>query len=208
VKDQHKTPTRLHRLSLFCMAAALTALSVTACGSSSPARDSPTPANATGTITPAGSGSSDSAPPDATTSAISNSSSTAGGSVADGIGHPVNVCALLPTATVAQVTGEPITIAKEDDTLSANKIYDCTYTSADGTASVTVDVKAQNAAIAYNAELQANGSGAHPITGLGDKAFSAITGVDALFGNVAIVVSNLQSDDAAESLIRTLQPKL
>jgi len=56
--------------------------------------------------------------------------------------------------------------------------------------------------------VPANGTGAKQISGLGDKAFSAITGVEALFGNVSITVSNLRSDAAAETPIRTLQPKL
>jgi len=46
------------------------------------------------------------------------------------------------------------------------------------------------------------------INGLGDKAFTSIAGVYALFGDVQIVVSDLQSDDAAATLIKTLQPKL
>jgi hypothetical protein len=181
-----------HRRNLLCAAATIAALTLTACGGSSPAKTSPPTSAASNPAT----------------SASSGSSSTTGGSVADGIGHPVNVCALLPVATVAQVTNEAVTVGTEDDTLSSSKIYDCTYTSTDGTASVTVDVKAQNAVLAYNGDLAANGSGAHPIAGLGDKAFSAITGVEALFGNVVIVVSNLQSDAAAESLIRDVQPQL
>jgi len=129
------------------------------------------------------------------------------GSVEDGLGHPVNVCSLLPADTVATITGEPITKADEDDTISY-KIYACDYSSADGTSGLRVSVLALDAAVGYDANLQANGTGAKQISGLGDKAFSAITGVEALFGNVSITVSNLQSDDAAESLIRTLQPKL
>jgi len=129
------------------------------------------------------------------------------GSVEDGLGHPVNVCALLPADTVATITGEPITKAEEDDTLSY-KLYACNYSSADGTSGLSVSVLALDAAAGYDANVQANGAGAKQISGLGDKAYSAITGVEALFGNVSITVSNLQSDAAAETLIRTLQPKL
>ena len=35
-------------------------------------------------------------------------------SVDDGLGHPVNVCAMFPVATVASVTGEPLSVAKRD----------------------------------------------------------------------------------------------
>lgn len=131
------------------------------------------------------------------------------GSVSDGLGHPVNVCTLLPAATVASITGEPITQAVEDDTM-AYKIYACDYTSAAGTSGLTVSVLALDAAAGYDGDLQANQQvkGAKQISGLGDKAFSGPLGVVALFGNVSISVTGLQSDDAAETLIRTLQPKL
>ncbi|HEY2793347.1 MAG TPA: hypothetical protein VGJ28_13365 [Micromonosporaceae bacterium] len=130
-----------------------------------------------------------------------------GKGAADGLGHPVNVCSLLPVATVAQVTGEPLTVAKEDDTV-AIKLYTCDYTSTDGTTGLDISVLALDAAAGFQGTLDANGSGAKPISGLGDKAFSAITGVEALYGNVSITVSDLQSDSASEQLIKMLQPKL
>jgi hypothetical protein len=135
------------------------------------------------------------------------SGTSAGGSIDDGIGHPVNVCSLLPVATVASVSGESLTVAKEDDTTSY-KIYSCDYNSADGTSGLSVSVLALDAAAGYAASVQAAGTGGKTITGLGDKAFTSILGVQALFGNVSITVSNLESDDASETLIRDLQPKL
>lgn len=129
------------------------------------------------------------------------------GSVSDGLGHPVNICTLLPVATVASITGEPLTVATEADTL-AYKTYVCNYTSADGTSELTVTVEAMDAAIGYDAGVQAAGTSDKQISGLGDKANSSLLGLDALFGNVRITVTNLQSDAAAETLIRTLQPKL
>jgi hypothetical protein len=129
------------------------------------------------------------------------------GTVDDGLGHPVNVCTLLPVATVASVTGGPFSVAKEADLLSY-KQYVCNYTSADGTSELTVMVEAMNAAIGYDAGVKAAGASDKQISGLGDKANSSLLGLDALFGNVRITVTNLQSDAAAETLIRTLQPKL
>jgi hypothetical protein len=129
-----------------------------------------------------------------------------GGTVEDSIGHPVSICDLLPVATVASVTGEPLTLAKGDDT-AGYKIYGCDYSSADGTSAVTVSVLALDAAAGFDSTMQAD-SNAKVINGLGDKAFSSILGVFALFGNVQITVSNLQSDDAAITLIKTLRPKL
>jgi hypothetical protein len=132
------------------------------------------------------------------------------GSVSDGLGHPVNVCTLLPVATVASVTGQPLSVAKEDDTLSSSKIYSCDYTNAAGTSGLSVTVEAMVAASVYDSDLSATNQvvAATQISGLGDKAFSGPLGQEALFGNVLIKVSNLQSDAAAETLIRTLQPKL
>jgi hypothetical protein len=130
------------------------------------------------------------------------------GSVADGLGHPADICALLPAATVASITGEPITQATEDDTVAV-KIYACDYTSTDGTTNLRISVLAMDAAVGYDGDLQANQVvKVKQISGLGDKAFSGVGGVEALFGNVSITVSNLASDDASVALIRALQPKL
>ncbi len=179
------TTSRLGALSLVAIAGGLLA----ACGSTASA----------GSSNP-GSGSQSG-------SGTTQQASSGGGSVNDGIGHPVQVCALLPASTVASVTGEPITQAEEQDTTSY-KLYMCNYTSANGTSGVTVSVLALDAAVGYDAAVQAAGAGGKPISGLGDKAFTSILGVEALFGNVSITVSDLQSDAAAETLIKDLQPKL
>jgi hypothetical protein len=134
-----------------------------------------------------------------------------GTGVSDGIGHPVNVRSLLPAAAVASATGEAISQGAEEDTPSY-KIYSCNYTNATGTAGLTVSVLALDAVAGYNADYSANvqvvGAAAKQISGLGDKAFSGTGGTEALFGNVQITVANLESETAAVSLIRTLQPKL
>lgn len=108
---------------------------------------------------------------------------------------------------MASVTGGPFSVAKEADLLTV-KQYQCNYTSADGTSELNGIVLASGAAINYDGDLQADGTGATQISGLGDKALSGVLGQDALFGNVEIEVTNLQSDAAAETLIRALQPKL
>jgi hypothetical protein len=163
------------------------------------------------TFAAACSGATSSAPAgaDATAAGQAQSQQGGAGSVSDGLGHPVNVCTLLPVATVASITGEPLSVATEQDTLPY-KTYTCNYTSADGTAELTVEVLAMDAATGYDFQLNATNQvvTAKQISGLGDKAFSGPLGVQALFGNVSITVSNLGSDAAAETLIRTLQPKL
>ena len=129
----------------------------------------------------------------------------------DGIGHPVNVCSLIPAATAASVSGEPITVAQEQDTPSY-KIWTCNYTSADGTSGFVINVLAMDALAGFDGDVQTDSSlgisSYKVITGLGDKAFSSIQGVEALFGNVEITVANLESTSASETLIRDLQPKL
>jgi hypothetical protein len=181
-------------LSLAGMApVVLLGMLVTACGSSSPAG-----ANGGGG-SPASAG--------------TGSSGGSGGAttVADGLGHPVNVCSLLPATTAASVSGEPITVATEDDTPSY-KLYTCNYTSADGTTGFVVNVLALDAVAGYEGDVQTYqtvGTAMTPISGLGDKAFSTSGGhVEALFGNVRIDVANLSDAAAGETLIRDLQPKL
>jgi hypothetical protein len=187
------TSFRITGLALVALAAGL----LSACSTGSPAGAANSGQSNGGGAQPASSGGG------------AQQASSGGGSVADGLGHPVNVCSLLPAATAASLSGEPITEAQEQDT-PGYKIYDCSYTSADGTSGFDISVLAEDAAIGYDANVQSNSSvvAIHQISGLGDKAFSSITGLEALFGNVSITVSNLQSDSAAEALIRALQPKL
>lgn len=170
---------------------ALAGLLVTACGSSTT-----TPGGGGGGSQPASGGSGGSG----TTTSVN-----------DGIGHPVNVCSLLPATTAASVSGEPITKGTEEDTPSY-KIYTCNYTSADGTTGFVVNVLALDAAAGYAGDVQTYqtvGTAMTPISGLGDKAFSTSAGeVDALFGNVKIDVVNLSNAAAGETLVRDLQPKL
>jgi hypothetical protein len=171
---------------------AIAGLLIAACGSA-------TASGGTGGSQPASGGSG--------SGGSGSGSSGSGGSVNDGIGHPVNICSLLPVATVASVSAEPLTVAQEQDTVSY-KIYSCNYTSADGTSGLVVSVLALDAVAGYGGSVDAAGSGGKPISGVGDKAFSSVLGVQALFGNVSITVSGLQSDDAAVTLIKDLQPKL
>jgi hypothetical protein len=135
-----------------------------------------------------------------------NSGSGGGTSINDGIGHPVNVCSLLPASTAASLSGLPITVAEEQDTPSY-KLWVCNYTVADGTNGFTISVLALDAAPGYDANVSADSS-AQPVSGLGDKAYTGTTGTEALFGNYSIDVSNLQSASASEALIRALQPKI
>ncbi len=141
--------------------------------------------------------------------ASGGSGSSSGTSVNDGIGHTVSVCSLIPASLAASVSGEPITVAQEQDTPSY-KTWTCNYTSADGTTGFVLDVLAMDAAAGYEADIQADqtvGATVTQISGLGDKAFSDTNQVEALFGNYSISVANLSSVAASETLIKDLQPK-
>ncbi len=143
-------------------------------------------------------------------SSSGGSGSSSGTSITDGIGHSVSVCSLIPAGTAASVSGEAITVAQEQDTPSY-KIWSCNYTSADGATGFVLDVLAMDAAAGYDADIQAAqtvGATVTQISGLGDKAFSGIHQVEALFGNYSISVANLSSDAASETLIKDLQPKI
>jgi hypothetical protein len=127
---------------------------------------------------------------------------------------------------VAGITGEPITVAKPDDdkVLTSSGIYTCDYTSADGTSGLDLTVHNKDGKIGYDADYQAaksvGAAGTTTIDGLGDKAFSAVDGVHALFGDVEIEVSGLglaasavglgsgDSVGPAKTLITTLHSKL
>lgn len=118
----------------------------------------------------------------------------------------------MPAATAASVSGVPVTVAQEQDTLSYT-IWVCNYTTADGTNGFTISVLAMDAVAGFNGDVQTNSSlsgvAKHTrISGLGDKAFASIQGVEALFGNVSITVSGLAADSASEMLIRDIQSKL
>jgi hypothetical protein len=169
-------------------------LGATACSSTSTAAQSASPATASGAISSLAAN----APP---------AGPAAGGSDEDGLGHPVNICALMPAASAAKISGIAVTVAQEDDTPSY-KIYSCNYTNAAGTAGFDINVLAMYATAGFDGSVSAAGAASHPITGLGDKAASSVLGVEAVFGNVSITVSGLPSDAASEALIRALQPKL
>jgi hypothetical protein len=161
-----------------------------------------------------------------TKSNAAKSGATALGGSSSGGGKTVDVCALMPAESVANISGEPITVAKEDTdkVLTSSGIFTCDYTSADGTSGLDLTVHETGGKIGYDADLQAaksvQAAGTKTISGLGDKAFSAVDGVHALFGDVEIEVSGLSlaasavglgSGDSvgpAKTLITTLHSKL
>ena len=130
----------------------------------------------------------------------STASSAASGGGSSSAAEPagtkaVDVCGLLPASEVAQITDEPITEAKSEDLKMQkdNGLFSCSYTSADESAEFDISVTTKMGHVAYDSDLdavkQVPAAKATDVPGLGDKAFAAIDGLHALFGDVEITVS-------------------
>ena len=186
------------------------AFAAAACGGGGSA--TPAASSSAQSVTPAASAGGSASTSVQASAGASQSAPASAGTAAGGAGQPVKVCELLPVATVASITGQQLTQATESDT-AALQSYGCYYGGA-GLAGVTVTV-ADGAADTFDTLMQeALALGGEQVSGLSDKAYHAVLGVSALFGDVSIFASTdlaataLQPDDAAITLIKTLQPKL
>jgi hypothetical protein len=184
---------------------------IAGCGGST-ATTAPAAASSAQAAAPAASAASGASAGAQASAGASAAAPASAGTAAGGAGQPVKVCDLLPVATVASITGQSLTQATESDT-AALQSFGCYY-GGTGLAGVTVTV-ADNAAGTFDTLMQeALALGGEQVSGLGDKAYHAVLGVNALFGDVSIFASTdlaataLQPDDAAITLIKTLQPKL
>ena len=186
----------------------VTALMLTACHSSSPTAGSPatqaTPASGSATGS------------DSTTPAAVASDGTAGSgstSPSPGAGGPaIVVCTVLPAPQAASLSGVALASSREQDDAESNA-YRCDYFPASGTGGFSVSVTVVGGAQAYANSMQTDtvaGAAEHvaPLTGVGDKAFSARDGVRAVFGDRMIYVAGLASDPPAVAIIQALQAKL
>ena len=122
------------------------------------------------------------------------------------------MCTTLPTSQVASLSGVAVTTSREEDDAVLDT-YTCDYFPASGTGGLSVTVTAVRGAQAYENSLQTDtiaGAAEHvsPLTGVGDKAFSARDGVRAVFGDRMIYVAGLASDPPAVAIIQALQAKL
>jgi hypothetical protein len=187
----------------------VTALMLTACHSSSPTAGSP----ATQT-TPASGGATDSDSTTSTTAAASDGTAGSGSTIpSTGASAPaVVVCTALPTSQAASLSGVALATSREEDDAESDA-YRCDYFPASGTGGFSVSVTVARGAEAYANSLQTDtiaGAAEHvaPLTGVGDKAFSAQDGVRAVFGDRMIYVTGLASDPPAVAIIQALQAKL
>jgi hypothetical protein len=183
----------------------VTGLMLTACHSSSSSAGSSTTVGSSATVgsstTPAAAAASD-----ATAGSSSTNPSTASSAAA------IVVCTELPMAQVASLSGVAVTTSREQDDPDSDA-YRCDYFPASGTGGLSVSVTVGRGAQAYANSLQtdtAAGAVEHvaPLTGVGDKAFTARDGVRAVFGDRMIYVSGLTSDAPAVTIIKALQARL
>jgi hypothetical protein len=119
---------------------------------------------------------------------------------------------VLPTSQAATLSGVTVATSNEQDAAEGNA-YTCDYFPASGTGGFSVTVQAVDGAQAYANALQTDttaGAVEHvaPLTGVGDKAFSARDGVRALFGDRMIYVAGLTTDPPAVAIIKAVQATL
>jgi hypothetical protein len=119
---------------------------------------------------------------------------------------------VLPASQAASLSGVALATSREQDDAGFNA-YRCDYFPASGTGGFSVSVTVAGGAQAYANSLQTDtiaGDAEHvaPLTGVGDKAFSARDGVRAVFGDRMIYVAGLASDPPAVAIIQALQAKL
>jgi hypothetical protein len=176
-------------------AAGLAVLALTAAGCKSGAHPSTTSTTSTTAAASAGTAASGS------TSASAAASAPA-----------IVVCTVLPISQAATLSGIALATSREQDDAESNA-YRCDYFPASGSGGFSVAVTVVGGAQAYANSLQTDtiaGATEHvaPLTGVGDKAFSAQDGVRAVFGDRMIYVAGLASDSPAVAIIQALQAKL
>jgi hypothetical protein len=182
------------RVSAAALAAAAIA-TLSACSAGSKSVGAPTTPTNTEVAAVAGS---------ATQSAVSISASPTAQSI--------DICTVMPIAQAASLSGVTLATNREQDDAEGNA-YTCDYFPASGSGGFSVTVQTVGGAQAYANSLQTDtiaGAVEHvaPVTGVGDKAFSARDGVRAVFGDRMIYVAGLASDPPAVAIIQALQAKL
>ena len=143
---------------------------------------------------------------DGAAASVSASPSTAASAAA------IVVCTVLPMSQAASLSGVALASSREQDDPGFNA-YRCDYFPASGTGGFSVSVTAVGGAQAYANSLQTDtvaGSAENvaPLSGVGDKAFSARDGIRAVFGDRMIYVSGVASDPTAVVVIKAVQAKL
>lgn len=171
-----------------------------ACGSSSKAA-APSPSISTATSTTV-------APSGSPTSADDTTTTSTGGPAT---AAPVAVCTTFPTAQIATLSGIALTTNREEDAADLNS-YTCDYFTASGFGGMSITILTSGGATSYQGAMQndtlAKTENVTPVSGLGDKAFSANDGLRALFGDRLIYVAGVKTVPPAQAIIQAVQAKL
>lgn len=163
------------------VAMGLTMLTVTGCGSS------------------AESGQAANSP--ATSAASSSPQAAALGSTSSAPARPIDVCAVLPAATAAKLSGLAVTIGNPLKGLQPQE-YGCGYTNATDDVQFEVKVFAHDAATSYDFFSSASKK-ATPVSGVGDKAFFDNDGtMYVLKGTNLIQVNGVKTADQCAAVAR------
>jgi hypothetical protein len=175
---------------------------LTACGGSSKANTSATGAQGGGT----------------TSSTAAKTGSGGSGSAGGGLKGSVNICSLMPPATLSQITGKQFDKTEEDNTASY-QIYACDYTSSTQIGNqLRIDILGKDGAVGIDADVAAANqvkssiTALHPVSGIGDKAYGG--GIEAhlevLYGDTLIKISGGTdiSTDQGKQIISQLHSKL
>lgn len=187
------------RIILALAACSIVAVSVAGCGGSSKARTAASAQTSSGSST-------------ASTKTVTNAGS-------GGLKGAVNICQLMPEATISQLTGKQFTTTEPDNTPSY-QLYSCNYTStvAQGNNQLDLDIIGNNGAIALSADVDAAKSvnnkltNLTPVSGIGDKAYGGgIQGhLEVLYGDILIKLSGGTdvTTDQGKQIISQLHSKL
>lgn len=164
--------------------AGLAMLSIAGCGSSSKSSAS----SPTGPSSPA-------------VSSAAAGSSPATSASSGGSAKAIDICATLPAATAAKLSGAGITTASAATGQPA-KEFGCNYGNADDSVQVEVKVFEHDAASTYSTVLSGT-TKASSVTGLGDKAFFDNQGtLYVLVGQALIQVNGLDTSDECAALAK------
>jgi major membrane immunogen (membrane-anchored lipoprotein) len=133
-------------------------------------------------------------------SSASASSGSSEGASAPRESKPIDVCAILPAATAAKLSGTAITKATPQSLQP--KEYDCAYANDDDSLEIEVQVFEHDAVSTYDLVASAS-KNAQTVSGLGDKAFFDNDGtMYVLAGRHLIQVNGLKTADQCAALAR------
>jgi len=147
--------------------------------------------------------SSSSSTPGSSTQPAASSPASSGTKATPAPGKPIDVCAALPAASAAKLSGAAFTTANPITNLQPQE-YGCAYSNDADNVQAEVTVFEHNAAGSY--DFFFNGSkNALPVRGLGDKAFFDNDGtMYVLAGSNLIQVNGLKTADQCAALARKI----